>query len=133
VTVRFRFANLKSVTRSLTLPAPVSATAMLAEVAHDLVRGILAQHPSERVVSLLAISVSNLESQPVVQLELPFGLDDEARRPGSKKGAARALADRAIDASRDRFGWAAVGYGSMAMGVTRSVPDAFRALAEKEL
>jgi hypothetical protein len=34
-----RFANLRSVTRSLTLPAPISATAILAEIAQDLVRG----------------------------------------------------------------------------------------------
>jgi len=133
VSVRVRFADLTSVTRSLTLPAPISATAMLAEVAQDLVRGILAQHAREHVISLLAISVSNLDVPPVVQLELPFGLADEARRPGSKQGVARALADRAIDAIRDRFGWASVGYGPVALGHTSAVPDAFRELAEKEL
>ena len=42
-------------------------------------------------------------------------------------------ADRAIDAIRDRFGWDAVGYASVALDRARSVPDAFRALAEKEL
>ena len=36
VTVRVRFADLRSVTRSLTLPAPISATAILAEMAEDL-------------------------------------------------------------------------------------------------
>ena len=46
---------------------------------------------------------------------------------------ARWSADRAIDAIRDRFGWEAVGYGSVALGPSRSVPDAFRELAEKEL
>jgi DNA polymerase-4 len=34
---------------------------------------------------------------------------------------------------RDRFGWEAVGYASVALGQPRSVPDAFRALAEKDL
>ena len=48
VTVRVRFADLRSVTRSLTLAAPISATAPLAEVAEDLVRGVLADHPAER-------------------------------------------------------------------------------------
>ena len=61
MTVRVRFADLRSVTRSLTLPAPVSATAILAEMAEDLVRGVLADHPEEKTISLLAISVSNLE------------------------------------------------------------------------
>ena len=46
---------------------------------------------------------------------------------------ARLLADRAVDKIRDRFGWEAVGYGSVQLGPSRSVPDAFRELAEKEL
>ena len=133
VSVRVRFADLRSITRSVTLPAPISATAMLAEIAEDLVRSVLAQHCNESTISLLAISVSNLERHPVVQLELPFGLEDEARRPGSRRGTARALADGAIDAVRARFGWEAVAYGSLALGPPASVPDEFRELAEKEL
>jgi DNA polymerase IV len=34
---------------------------------------------------------------------------------------------------RDRFGCKAVGYGSVAHGLSCSVPDAFRELAEKDL
>jgi len=133
VTVRARFADLRSVTRSVTLPAPVSATAILAETAEDLVRAVLAGHPDEKTISLLAISVSNLERHPVVQLELPLGLDDEARRPGTRRGTARWRADRAVDAIRHRFGWEAAGYGSVALEISRSVPDQFRELAEKDL
>jgi DNA polymerase-4 len=133
VTVRVRFADLRSVTRSLTLPAPVSATAILAEVAEDLVRGVLANHPDEKTISLLGISVSNLEQHAAVQLELPLGLADEERRPGSRKGTARWLADRAVDMIRERFGWEAAGYASVVLGPSRSVPDEFRELAEKEL
>src|ERR1700730_2684760 len=133
VTVQVRFADLRSVTRSLTLPAPISATAILAEIAEDLVRGVLAKHPHEKTISLLAISVSTSEKQSVVQLELPLGLADEDRRPGAKKGAARWLADRAVDMIRDRFGWEAVGYASVVLGLSHSIPDEFRELAEKEL
>jgi DNA polymerase-4 len=43
------------------------------------------------------------------------------------------MADRAVDLIRDRFGWEAVGYGSVALGLYRSVPDEFRELAEKNL
>ena len=62
VTVRVRFADLHSVTRSVTLDAPISATAMLAEIAEELVRTVLALHPHEKTISLLAISVSHLEN-----------------------------------------------------------------------
>jgi DNA polymerase-4 len=132
VTVRVRFADLRSVTRALTLPAPISATRAIAEVAEDLVRGVLADHRREKTISLLAISVSHLDAHPSVQLELPLRRADEGRRPGTTQGMARARADRAIDAIRKRFGERAVDYGS-ALRVERSVPDAFRRLAEKDL
>ena len=133
VTVRVRFADLRSITRSATLPAPISATASLAEIAEELVRGALSDHPDEAIISLLAISVSHLEQCPVLQLELSLGLADEARRPGTRRGAARWVADRAVDAIRDRFGWEAIGYGSAVLEASRSVPDAFRELAERTL
>ena len=132
VTVRVRFADLRSVTRSVTLDAPISATTSLAEIAEELVRTALADHPDEKTISLLAISVSHLERHWDVQLELPLGLEDEKRRPGTKRGMARWTADRAVDNIRDRFGWEAVEYGS-ALGLSRSVPDEFRELAEKDL
>jgi DNA polymerase-4 len=133
VTVRVRFADLRSITRSTTLDAPIASTVTLAEIAEELVRKALAHHPDEKTISLLAISVSQLEQRVDLQLELPLTLDDAKRRPGSKQGVTRWLADRAVDAIRDRFGWEAVGYGSVALEASRSVPDAFRELAEKDL
>jgi len=133
VTVRVRFANLDSVTRSVTLRAPISATVILAEIAEELVRAILREHPNEKTISLLAISVSHFEERWDLALELPLGLQDEARRPGSRIGLARFEADRAVDRIRDRFGRDAIGYGSTASGISRSVPDDFRKLAEKDL
>src|SRR5271167_643226 len=133
VTVRVRFADLRSVTRSVTLDAPIAATAILAETAEELVRTVLAHRPDEGSISLLSISVSHLEKDTVVQLELPLGLEDEGRRSSSKKGLARWAADRAVDKIRERFGWGAVGYGSVALGIFHSVPDEFRVLAEQEL
>ncbi len=60
VTVRVRFGDLRSVTRSVTLRASISATAMLAEIAEELVRGVLAKHSNERTISLLG----NLRVEP---------------------------------------------------------------------
>ncbi len=133
VTVRVRFADLSAVTRSVTLPAPISATAILAEVAEELVCAALRDHPAEETISLLAISVSQLETQADLQLELPLDLADEKRRPGARRGAARWMADRAVDAIRKRFGREAVGYGSVVFSAAGSVPDDFRELAEKDL
>jgi len=131
--VRVRFGDLRAVTHAVTLPEPIAASAIIAEIAEDLVRAVLRSHPGEREISLVAISLSHIEEQPAVQLELPLGLADEARRPGAREGMARLLADRAIDAIRDRFGWESVGYASVALDARRSVPDAFRELAEREL
>jgi len=133
VTARVRFADLRAVTRAATLPAAVSATAILAETAEDLVRTALAHHPGEANISLLAISVSRLEPAAALQLELALRLDDDKRRPGSRRGAARWAVDRAMDAVRERFGREVIGYGSVQLGNRRAVPDAFRQLAEKEL
>src|SRR5437763_1907004 len=51
MTVRVGFADLRSVTRSVTLDAPISATAILAEIAEELVRTVLALHPDEGSIS----------------------------------------------------------------------------------
>ena len=71
VTVRVRFADLNSVTRSVTLDAPISATVILAELAEELVRAVLADHPNEKSISLLAISVSHLEERWDLELGTP--------------------------------------------------------------
>ncbi len=132
ITVRVRFADLRAVTRAITLPAPISATTALHEIAVDLVRGVLNDHPEEKTISLLAISASHL-GESILQLELPLRLADDSRRPGTRKGLALTRADRAIDTIRDRFGREIIFYAAAALDKTRAVPDDFRSLAEKEL
>ncbi|MEP7202428.1 MAG: DNA polymerase IV [Ilumatobacteraceae bacterium] len=132
VTVRVRFASMRAVTRSHTSVHAVSTTLTLTEIAERLVDRALADHPDQHQISLLAISVSNLTHQPVLQLELPV-LPDEPERPGSRTGSARWAVDRSIDDVRRRFGRSSVGYASVALSKHRSVPDEFRELAEHEL
>ena len=131
ITVRVRFASMRAVTRSQTGTHPVSTTLTLTEIAERLVHKALCDHPDQEQISLLAISVSNLVDQPVLQLELPL-LPDDAERPGSRVGAARWAVDHSVDAVRLRFGRAAVGYASVVLSRHTSVPDEFRELAEHE-
>ena len=133
VTIRVRFADLRAVTRSVTFDTPISATTALAEIAEGLVRAVLAQCPHEAKISLLGIRMSHLTKDSDSQLALPLGLDDYGRRHGSERGVVRCAADRAVDTIRERFGWEAIGYGSVVLDFARTVPDEFRVLAEQEL
>jgi DNA polymerase-4 len=133
ITVRVRFVSMRSVTRSVTLPGAVSVTLTLAELGVDLAEAALADHPEEREITLLAISVSNLVPESALQLELDLDARvDQRHRPGTPAGAARWASDRAMDRVRDRFGRAAVGYGDVMFREGPGVPDEFRELAEKD-
>jgi DNA polymerase-4 len=133
ITVRVRFADMRAVRRSVTLDAPISATMILAEIAEGLVCAVLADHRREGVISLLAISVSHLRKQK--------WSSSNSRSDSPTRGIGRAPAkasrvgrpDRAINDIRERFGRDAIGYAAVALNRKRSVPDAFRELAEKDL
>jgi DNA polymerase-4 len=133
VTVRVRFAGMRSVTRSLTLDAPIAATLTLTEIAEQLAwQAIRDQHDIGVEITLLAISASGLSTVTAVQGELPLPPEDP-RRPGSTIGSARWALDVQMDAVRRRFGRDAVGYLPAAMSRSHSVPDDFRELAERDL
>jgi len=132
VSVRVRFADLRAVTRSVTFDSPISATTVLAEVAAGLVRTALAQHPHKAKISLLGIRVSHLSKDTNPQLALPLGQKNLGQR-GTEGGVPQHAADRAVDTIRERFGWEAIGYGSVVLGSGTGVPDEFRLLAEQEL
>jgi DNA polymerase-4 len=123
VTVKVRFTELRSVTRSLTMPTAVSTTLTLTEVAIDLASTALADHPGERDITLLGLSVSNLRSEQSFQLELPL-------RSGSGIDAARWGVDRSVDAIRERFGRSSIGYATVVFSEVDRVPEEFRELAE---
>jgi DNA polymerase-4 len=133
VTVRVRFGDLRAVTRSATLAVPVSSTLTLAEVATELAAGALADHPSQRRISLLGVSAGNLVDEPPLQLEFGWGgrgQRGDRHRAGTPAGHARWGVDRSVDAIRAKFGRAAVGYASAVFSGGSRVPEAFRELAE---
>jgi DNA polymerase-4 len=131
VTVRIRFPGMRAITRSVTLDDPIATTLTLREVADRLVTGALREMPHEREITLLAISVGHLVQQETLQLELAVG-DDDPTRMATQSGAARLAVDQSMDAVRERFGTAAVGYGAVVLGKQRLVPDEFRELAERD-
>jgi DNA polymerase-4 len=136
VTVRVRFRGLSSVTRSATLPVAISTTLTLTELAVELAASALFDHPNEREITLLGVSVSNLVYEPALQLELPLGIDECGgcgRRPGSAAGAARWAVDRSVDSVRGRFGRSSVGYATVVFSGLGGVPEEFRELAERHL
>jgi DNA polymerase IV len=130
VTVRVRFTGLRSVTRAYTVPVAVSSTRTLTEIAVQLASGALADHPSDRHVTLLGVSLSNLIDEPPLQLELPLLAGDVAVRPGSIVGAARRSVDSSVDAIRAKFGRDAIGYATVVFSDASRVPEEFRELAE---
>jgi DNA polymerase IV len=135
ITVRVRFAQLRSVTRSVTLSAPISTTLTLTEVAGGLARSAISDNRAERDISLLAVSVSNLHPEHSFQLELPLDASAPRRGPVKRHGsvveASRWGVDRSVDAIRDKFGRSAVGYAATALSHADRVPEEFRALAER--
>jgi DNA polymerase IV len=84
VTVRVRFAHLRAVTRSSTLPVAISTTLTLIEVAEQLARSAIADNRAEREITLLAVSVSNLRPEHSLQLELPLDLADPPQIKGQR-------------------------------------------------
>ncbi|MFV1991704.1 MAG: DNA polymerase IV [Acidimicrobiales bacterium] len=131
ITVRVRFTDMASVTRSITLPTAISATSLLAEIAADLVQNALRDHPDEQFISLLAINVSGLLENPPQQLELPLEMPGDGSRSSAAREVARRKLDEHIDSARDKFGRDSIGFASVMLEHSGSVPDEFRELAEK--
>jgi len=131
VTVRVRFTHMRSVTRSATLPVAISTTLTLTEVADQLAHSALADNREEREITLLAVSISNLDPEHSLQLELPLIQGATESRPESVIEAGRWGVDRSIDAIREKFGRSAVGYAATSLSDADRVPEEFRELAER--
>jgi DNA polymerase-4 len=103
VTVKVRFHDFHTITRSHTLPAPTATATVLATVAKDLLAGV---DPAPGV-RLFGVSISNLVEATDEQLTLDGAIADHT---GWDE------ASRAVDAIRQRFGDAAVGPAALVEG-----------------
>ena len=95
-------------------------------------RAVLAQHPDEKTISLLAISVWHLEEHWNLELEPPLGLQmNLVARHQDGHGTVGGRPCHRQDPRSLRMGchW----YGSVVLGIARSVPDEFRELTENDL
>ena len=101
VTLKIRFGNFETRTRSRTLPEPTELTATVAHTARALLDGFAV----ERGVRLLGVSLSHLDCADEVQQVFALNDDDvEARRRNDQQSAL----EHATDAVRQRFGTSAV-------------------------
>ncbi len=99
VVLRMRFDDFSRATRSHTLPWPTSDTAMLLA---GLRRLLVEATPMirDQGLTLIGITLANLDPVGAIQLELPFGA------PGGV-----GVLDGAVDAVREKFGKAALTRG----------------------
>ncbi len=102
VTIKVRFHDFTTITRSVTLPEPVDAAPPIVRA----VKGLLAKVDPAPGVRLLGVSVSGLGDGNVRQLSL---LADSTVAPGAWDDASRA-----VDSIRSRFGAEAIGPAALA-------------------
>jgi DNA polymerase-4 len=111
VTIKVRFADFKTITRSRTLPGPTSSGLVVARVATAL----LDEVPVGRGVRLLGVSVSGLASRVGGSTEqLSFDSFGGKEEDGGDEN--RENVDDAVDAVRKRFGADAVAPASVVSG-----------------
>ncbi|MDQ6850415.1 MAG: DNA polymerase IV [Actinomycetota bacterium] len=91
VVLRLRFDDFSRATRSHTLPWPTSETDALLSTARRLLAGVTPLI-REAGLTLVGVSLSNLDDADAIQLELPFGAADLR------------MLDGAMDVIRERFG-----------------------------
>jgi DNA polymerase-4 len=104
VTIKVRFHDFHTISRSITLPNPVDGGHDVARAAKEL----LGQVDASGGVRLLGVGVSNLVADAAVQLSLDDLRPDAPGRTGWTE------ATEAIDAIRARFGDGAIGPGTLA-------------------
>jgi DNA polymerase-4 len=96
--LRLRFDDFTRATRSHTLPAPTADTAAVLVALQRLLRdcaGLI----REQGITLIGVSLANLDNADALQLELPFDRRDTLSL------------DSALDRVRDRYGTSSITRG----------------------
>jgi DNA polymerase-4 len=109
VTVRVRFGDLSSVTRSATMPTPTGATGAIMDVATALLGRVLDEFPKYET-TLIGVSTSGLGVGEPMQLAM--GVDDDVTTGGTPKEIEYQDLDRSVDELRRRYGRGVVTHGS---------------------
>jgi DNA polymerase-4 len=110
VSLKLRYGDFRTITRSRTSSEPTDVGAQVGAVARDLLDAV----DVGAGVRLLGVSVSQLDATHPVQEQLP--LDQATGAPDSDRMAA---VERSVDALRDRFGDDAVGLARLLGGDDR--------------
>lgn len=112
VTLKVRFPDFRTITRSHTLPEPTASSGVIAQVAQEALDDL----DIPEGIRLIGVSVHNLGMQEAAQESLPF---DEGERPGGVLGQGKAQPRRrdrlelATDAVRRRFGDGSLGSAAL--------------------
>ncbi len=109
VTIRVRFGDLTSITRSKTMPTPTASTAAIADVATKLLAGVLHEFPNHET-TLLSVGTSGIGAADSTQLA--FGVGDDDLSGGSPREQEFGALDQSVDDLRKRFGASVVTHGS---------------------
>jgi DNA polymerase-4 len=114
VVLRLRFGDFARCTRSHTLPRPTDRTELLLTALRRSLAD-MADEMADRGLTLLGVTLTNLDAGDAYQLELPF-------RP-----AGALQVDAALDAVRERFGRDAVGRATL---LGRTIGDSVPILSD---
>jgi len=111
VTVKLRYGDFKTITRSHSIPRPVASTAELVKLATALLTAVDVR-PGVRLLGLSVSSLGRRAAGAFEQLALwdAAGADEGGDRAGS---AAHCELDAAVDAIRERYGAASVGSAAL--------------------
>ncbi len=117
VTIKVRFGDLTSITRSLTIPTPTNSTSTLVGVGTQLLAGVVEEFPRHET-TLLSVAVSGLGAKDATQLAL-----DVDAVAGSPRSLELEALDESVDELREKFGDKVITHGSDLMSGRTSFSD----------